>query len=272
MKICIVSRIDLKEPVELAQSLGWMLRDYGHEVVYEQSVAAELGYAPVSLSNRDFSADLIVVLGGDGSVLRTIRLLHKQIPLVGINQGQVGFLTDVEREKAEEILTSLKLPLPVESRMRISIEYNGKSVGSALNEAVIVTSRPAKILKFMVFVNGKQIDEFRADGLIVGTPTGSTAYAMSAGGPIVDSTIEAMLLVPLAPYMLSSRPYLINSKSEIEIRLVSVKPALLVIDGQDQYEIGENAKLIIRKSQDPAIFVDVGRGFFEKVEQKLRLL
>jgi NAD+ kinase len=72
--------------------------------------------------------------------------------------------------------------------------------------------------------------------------------------------------------MLSSRPYLINSKSEIEIRLVSVKPALLVIDGQDQYEIGENAKLIIRKSQDPAIFVDVGRGFFEKVEQKLRLL
>jgi len=95
---------------------------------------------------------------------------------------------------------------------------------------------------------------------------------MSAGGPIVDSTIEAMLLVPLAPYMLSSRPYLINSESVVEIRLVSAKPAFLVIDGQDQYEIGENAHLIIRKSKEPALFVDVGKGFFQKVEQKLRLL
>ncbi len=271
MKICIVSRIDLKEPVELAQSIGWMLRDLGHDVVYEQSVAAELGYPPVSLS-KDFSVDLVIILGGDGSVLRTVMMLEKQVPVVGINQGQVGFLTDIERDKAEEVLTSLSLPLPLDPRMRISIEYNGTSVGSALNEAVIVTSRPAKILKFVIFVNGKQIDEFRADGLIIGTPTGSTAYAMSAGGPIVDSTLEAMLLVPLAPYMLSSRPYLINSESEVEIRLISVKPALLVIDGQDQYEIGENATLVIRKSSDPALFVDVGRGFFDKVEQKLRLL
>ena len=128
MKICIVSRIDLKEPIELAQSLGWMLRDLGHDVVYEQSVAAELGYAPVSLS-KDFSADLIVVLGGDGSVLRTIRMLDHQVPVVGINQGQVGFLTDIERDKAEEILTSLSLPLPLDPRMRISIEYNVRNVG-----------------------------------------------------------------------------------------------------------------------------------------------
>jgi NAD+ kinase len=271
MKICIVSRIDLKEPIEMAQSLGWMLRDKGHEVVYEKSVAAELGYAPVSLS-ENFTADLVVVLGGDGSVLRAIRLMNTQVPVVGINQGQVGFLTDIDPENAGEILNTLSLPLPVDPRMRISIEYNGKSVGSALNEAVIVTSRPAKILKFIIFVNGTHIDEFRADGLIVGTPTGSTAYSMSAGGPIVDSTIEAMLLVPLAPYMLSSRPYLINSESVVEIRLVSAKPAFLVIDGQDQYEIGENAHLIIRKSKDPALFVDVGKGFFQKVEQKLRLL
>lgn len=272
MKICIVSRVDFREPIETAQSLGWMLADAGYEVVYEDSVASELGYTGVSLVHPSFSADLIVVLGGDGSVLRAVRMLARQIPIVGVNQGRVGFLTDLEREHAGEILAGLSLPLPVEPRMRITIEYDGAPIGSALNEAVIVTSRPAKMLQFETFINGRKSAEFRADGLIVGTPTGSTAYAMSAGGPIVDPLIEAFVLVPFAPFMLSSRPHLISSSSEIEVRLVSSKPAQLVLDGQMQYDIGEEASLVVRKSPEPALFLDVGRSFFEKVEQKLRLL
>ncbi len=272
MRFCIVSRVDIREAVETAQSLGWMLRDYGHDVVYEDSVAAELGYAGVSLASPEFSADVVVVLGGDGSVLRAVRMLKKQIPIVGVNQGRVGFLTDLEREHATEQLAGLSLPLPTEPRMRITIEYEGRILGSALNEAVIVTSRPAKMLQFTPLVDGREIGEFRADGLIIGTPTGSTAYAMSAGGPIVDPSIEALVLVPLAPYMLSSRPYLISSRSAVEVRLTSSKPAQLVLDGQLQFDIGEDAVLIIRKSPDPALFVDVGRSFYEKVEQKLRQL
>lgn len=268
MKVCIVSKIDSKESIELARSLGWAFSDAGNEVVYEESIAAELGYSGVSFSKLD--ADYVLVLGGDGSVLRAVRLMKKQIPVLGINQGDVGFLTDVERDNIEWIMKGLPTPLKIEPRMRINVFLNGKDLGSALNEAVVETSRPAKILKFNLYLNGKKIDEFRADGLILGTPTGSTAYAMSAGGPIVDSTLEAMLLVPIAPYMLSSRPYLINSDSEIEVKLVSNKPALLVIDGQDQYELGENDSLVITKSKEPALFVDIGRSFFEKVEQKLR--
>ncbi|HJK71454.1 MAG TPA: NAD(+)/NADH kinase, partial [Methanocorpusculum sp.] len=178
MKVCIVSRVDFREPVETAQSLGWMLADAGHEVVYEDAIASELGYSGVSLSDPLFSADLIVVLGGDGSVLRAGRMLSRQVPIVGVNQGRVGFLTDLERDHAGEVLSGLSLPLPVEPRMRISIECDGKPMGSALNEAVIVTSRPAKMLQFETFINGRKSTEFRADGLIVGTPTGSTAYAM----------------------------------------------------------------------------------------------
>lgn len=272
MKVCIVSRVDFREPVETAQSLGWMLADAGHEVVYEDAIASELGYSGVSLSDPLFSADLIVVLGGDGSVLRAVRMLSRQVPIVGVNQGRVGFLTDLEREHAGEVLSGLSLPLPVEPRMRISIECDGRPMGSALNEAVIVTSRPAKMLQFETFINGRKSTEFRADGLIVGTPTGSTAYAMSAGGPIVDPSIEAFVLVPLAPFMLSSRPHLFSSSSEIEVRLISSKPSQLVLDGQVQYDIGEEASLVVRKSPEPALFLDVGRSFFEKVEQKLRLL
>lgn len=268
-KICIVSKIDSRGPLELAQSLGWALSDAGFEVVYEESVASELGYAGVALATLD--ADLLLVLGGDGSVLRAVRMMKKQIPVLGINKGQVGFLTDLEQEdilsRLREIINN---PIQLDPRMRIRIECNGRDCGAALNEAVIVTSRPAKILDFTVSVNGKAIDSFRSDGLIISTPTGSTAYAMSAGGPIVDPTIEAMLLVPMSPYMLSSRPYLLNPESEVEVTLTSDKAALLVIDGQDQYEIGQSAKIIIKKEVARALFADIGRTFFEKVEQKLR--
>lgn len=272
MKICIVSRVDLKDPVELAQSLGWTLMDHGFDVVYENAVASELGYEGVLLSSPEFSVDMIVVLGGDGSVLRVVRLLRRQIPVMGVNQGRVGFLTDLERDHAAEFLSQVRLPLAVEPRMRITLEQDGRVLGSALNEAVLVTSRPAKMLQFETLVDGKKMGEFRADGLIIGTPTGSTAYAMSAGGPIVDPLIEAFVLVPLAPFMLSSRPQLISSESAIEVRLISSKPAQLVLDGQMQYDIGEEASLIIRKSPEPAQFVNIGRSFFEKVEQKLRML
>ncbi|HJJ99041.1 MAG TPA: NAD(+)/NADH kinase [Methanocorpusculum sp.] len=267
-----MSRVDFREPIETAQSLGWMLADAGHEVVYEDSVASELGYTGVSIIHPSFSADLMVVIGGDGSVLRAVRMLVHQIPIVGVNQGRVGFLTDLDRGHAGEILACLSLPLPIEPRMRITIEHDGAPISSALNEAVVVTSRPAKMLQFETFIDSRKSAEFRADGLIVGTPTGSTAYAMSAGGPIVDPRIEAFVLVPLAPFMLSSRPRLISSSSEIEVRLVSNKPAQLVLDGQMQYDIGGEASLLVRKSPESALFLDAGRNFFEKVEQKLRLL
>jgi len=268
MKICIVSKIDAKEPLELAQSIGWELSNEGHQVIYEESVASELGYSGVSLN--EVNADLILVIGGDGSVLRTVRQMNKQIPVLGINQGRVGFLTDVEKENIPTIFSHLHPPFKLDKRMRISVECNGRNLGSALNEAVIVTSRPAKMISITIILDGKKIDSLRADGVIISTPTGSTAYAMSVGGPIIDSGVEAILLVPIAPYMLSSRPYIFNSCSEVKIVIDSEKTPILAIDGQNQYELPEETTVTIRKSNEPALFVDVGRTFFEKVEQKLK--
>ena len=156
--------------------------------------------------------------------------------------------------------------------MRISLSMDGKELGEALNEALIVTSRPAKMLRFLVMVDGNPAERFRADGLLISTPTGSTAYAMSAGGPIVDPRIEGILLVPLAPYLLSSRPHLISSGRSLEIRLESAKPANLVIDGQSTIVVGENASISVTKSVNPALFVTTGKNFFEKVDRKLRRL
>ncbi|HJJ54704.1 MAG TPA: NAD(+)/NADH kinase [Methanocorpusculum sp.] len=269
MKICIVSKVDVKEPIELAQSIGWELSNLGHEVVYEDSIASELGYDGVSLA--DLKADLVFVIGGDGSVLRAVRLMKKQIPVLGINQGQVGFLTDLERDKVQECLSALKPPLVLDSRMRIAVSCEGRDLGCALNEAVIVTSRPSKMLSFTVYADDVPVDTFRADGLIVSTPTGSTAYAMSVGGPIVDPKVETILLAPIAPYLLSSRPILLSGSSTVRIEMTSQnKSAVLSLDGKDQYDIGERASIIIRKAETPALFVDIGRTFYEKVEQKLR--
>jgi len=270
MKICIVSKVDVKEPIDLAQSIGWELSNCGHEVVYEESIASELGYKGVSLA--DLKADLLLIIGGDGSVLRAVRLMKKQIPVIGINQGQVGFLTDLERDKSPECISSLKLPLKLEKRMRIAVSCDDRNLGCALNEAVIVTSRPSKMLSFTVYADDVRVDTFRADGLIVSTPTGSTAYAMSAGGPIVDPKVEAILLAPIAPYLLSSRPILFSGASTIRIEMTSQnKSAVLSLDGKDQYDISnERASIVIRKAEEPALFVDIGRTFYEKVEQKLR--
>ena len=145
-------------------------------------------------------------------------------------------------------------------------------MGDALNEAVIVTERPAKMLMFTVLVDGIAAETFRSDGIILATPTGSTAYAMSAGGPIVDPRIRGYLLVPLAPYMLSSRPHLISADRCLEIGFESDKPASLVLDGQPAGELENGAVVKVEESPEPAIFVNGGKSFFIKVDRKLRRL
>jgi NAD+ kinase len=128
------------------------------------------------------------------------------------------------------------------------------------------------MLRFSIIIEGRISEQFRSDGLLVSTPTGSTAYAMSAGGPIVDPRIQGFLVVPLAPYMLSSRPHLISSNRKLEIRLESSKPAKLVIDGQKTVELGSTASIVVQRAEQPALFIDAHRNFFEKVDDKLRKL
>ncbi|MDD1638779.1 MAG: NAD(+)/NADH kinase, partial [Methanomicrobiales archaeon] len=209
MRVLLVSRIDDENAVRFAGDLTTLLARAGHHVLHEGELGSRLGVKGVPLHRAE--ADLAVVIGGDGSVLRTVHALSRQVPILGINWGEVGFLAELEQDEAVAFLSALDRDLPVERRMRISLALDGTPLGDALNEAVIVTSRPAKMLRFTVDVDGVTAERFRADGMLVSTPTGSTAYAMSAGGPIVDPRIEGFLLVPLAPYMLSSRPTFISS-------------------------------------------------------------
>jgi len=268
MKMLLVSRIDGNDALAYTRQLADNLRSGGHEVSFEKETAHAFGGAGSALSEA--SADLVVVVGGDGTILRTVQQMERQIPLFGINWGEVGFLADLEPEEALPFLQALPKKFSIEQRMRVAFARDREHLGDALNEALIVTTRPAKMLRFSVIVDGVLTEQFRADGLLISTPTGSTAYAMSAGGPIVDPRIEGILLVPLAPYMLSSRPRLISADRRLEVKLESAKPADLVIDGQRTVALGNDDVLEITKSPHPALFVDAGRNFFAKVDKKLR--
>jgi NAD+ kinase len=270
MKILVVSRVDDGKAVEYASGLGKALLSQSHEVFWEEALAKRLGLSGTNLGKA--RADLAVVVGGDGSVLYTVQGLKEQLPVLGINWGEVGFLAELEPGEALGFLEGLREGFRVERRMRIEITLDGKRVGEALNEVVIVTSRPAKMLRFTVEIDGILAERFRADGMLVSTPTGSTAYAMSAGGPIVDPRVEGLLLVPLAPYMLSSRPMVIAGDRILRITLETEKPAKLVLDGQLSRELTPGVVLTVRRSDHPALFVDVGKNFFDKVDRKLRSL
>lgn len=270
MKILLVSRIDDRDALAFTGKIRAMLEEDGCEVIHDRDTAASCGSEGVPLA--DATADAVIVVGGDGTILRTVQRIHRPIPVLGINWGGVGFLADLEPEEAPAFIRTLTGGFSVEERMRIALYKEGTALGTALNEAMIVTTRPAKMLRITIAVDGIVAEQFRADGLLISTPTGSTAYAMSAGGPIVDPRVQGFLLVPLAPYMLSSRPHLISSNRRLEVRLESSKPANLAIDGQQIFELGRSSTIEVRRSEKPALFVDVRRNFFEKVDRKLRTL
>lgn len=270
MKVLLVSRIDNREALAFTEEIRALLTKDGCDVIP--------GAGTVSLPGKNGAlpegsgADIAIVVGGDGTILRTIQQMDRPVPVLGVNWGGVGFLADLEPPEAMAFIRMLPAGFAVEERMRIEIKKDGEVLGTALNEALIVTTRPAKMLRFSIVIDGVVAEEFRADGLLVSTPTGSTAYAMSAGGPIVDPRVQGFLLVPLAPYMLSSRPHLISSNRRLEVRLESSKPANLAIDGQQLIELGRSSTIEVCRSDKPALFVDVKRNFFEKVDKKLRKL
>ncbi|MCQ8894137.1 MAG: NAD(+)/NADH kinase [Methanolinea sp.] len=270
MKIALVSRIDEPRALAYTRDLGDIVRAAGHTVAFEPETARALGCGDIWPFDR--SADAAVIVGGDGTLLHTVQSMQDQVPVIGVNWGEVGFLADLEPEEAPSFIRSLGPGFATEPRMRIALWDGGELLGVALNEALVVTSRPAKMLRFTVAVDGIAAERFRADGLLVSTPTGSTAYAMSAGGPIVDPRIQGFLLVPLAPYMLSSRPHLISIERSVEIRLESAKPATLVFDGQKSIDLGTEASIVVKEALQPALFVDAKKNFFRKVDHKLRRL
>ncbi len=207
--------------------------------------------------------DLVIVVGGDGSMLNVAKFVASdQVPVIGINRGRLGFLTDILPEELEEGITAVldgnysvdsRFLLDVAARPNLDKNSPEQFQGSALNDVVLHPGRAAQMIKFELFVDGKFVYSQESDGLIVATPTGSTAYALSAGGPIMHPSLNAVVLVPMYPHSLGSRPIVVDGDSEIRIVVSSdeILQPQVSCDGQVVFKASAGDEIVVRKKEVP---------------------
>jgi NAD+ kinase len=228
------------------------------------------------LAEGETKADLAIVIGGDGTMLTAAReLVRHHVPLVGINQGRLGFMTDIGHDDMQAgVGAILDGDYAIEERTLLDAEIKraGKSVlrTIALNEAVIGKGSQGRLIEFELSVDGEFVYRLRADGIIVATPTGSTAYALSAQGPILHPAVPALTLVPLNPHTLSARPVSVSDRGVIEIVMVHSLDARAHFDGLALADMAEGDRLILKRSADVVRFVHPpGYRYFSTLREKL---
>jgi len=231
---------------------------------------------------RDLSrlrADLAVVLGGDGAILSAVRRMgERPIPVLGVKFGRLGFLTELRENEIEETLQRWmegRLPAP-RPRMRLHAEIERarpsrkREEAVALNDFVFERLGP-RILVMHLEVNGRDATTYRADGVIIATPLGSTAHSLAAGGPLLDPAMEAVVLTPICPHTLADRPLVLPERSRVSLRLESDDAkAIFVADGRHSFDVLPGDRVIVRRAARPALFQGTGRrGWFEVLRDRL---
>lgn len=272
MKIGIVSRTDRENAIELDRSIINYLLENKVEVEVDSELVKKLpDFSNYNTSIKDMTSDIVLCVGGDGTVLHAQHYLSpKKIPILSINMGTVGFLTEVDPEDIFECLDKLlSYDFFIEERMQLDVSYDNRWF-TVLNELVLMTSQPAKMLDLRVSVDDEVADEVRADGLIISTPSGSTAYAMSAGGPIVDPRVDAAIIIPICPFKLNTRPKIVPADSIITVKFLKEgKTGIAVLDGVSTKELDFMEEIKIKKSDNVAYFVRFKKNFYNSVNNKL---
>ena len=213
-------------------------------------------------------ADVLVVIGGDGTVLRTIQRA-KAIPILSVNMGRVGFLSAINPEALPEALDRvLNKEYKVSCRTKIQTLINGNRLYDSLNEVTLNTPHIAKILRFKLFIEGIEVEEFRANGIIVSTPTGSTCYALSAGGAVLDPGVNAFIIVPIAPINPGIHALVVPDSIEIGLQLMD-KEGVLIIDGQYEKRVSTRDSVILKVAEGSAKFIDLGKDFYANLREKI---
>lgn len=259
--------------------LAAFLRSYGVRVLVEEGIAPQIGAAGEEVASYETmgsDADVAIVLGGDGTMLYAARRLAAfDVPLAGINQGRLGFMTDIARK---DMLTAVGELLAggftAEPRLLLTGELwrDGERLASSLafNEVVVNKGDLGRMIEMRVEVDGEFVYLLRADGMIVATPTGSTAYALSAAGPILHPGIAGIAMVPLCPHTLSNRPISIGADSQIDITLVSTHVGRVHFDGQERFDLlaGDRVR-IVRSPQVVTLLHPPDYSYYAMLRSKL---
>jgi NAD+ kinase len=264
------------EAREIAADLGGLLRAEGCSLVALAEDADALpGARAVSAEELGGAIDALVVLGGDGTFLLGASLVADHgVPLFGVNLGSLGFITHYARSEAATALTeACRGKLAVEERLRLAVTVASPAgvlaSRSAVNDAVLTQRALARLLDLEASLDGAAIATYKADGLIVSTPTGSTAYTLAAGGPILTPDVQALALTPICPHTLTHRPLVLPPDARLRIKNVSGGPVNLTVDGQWGHELADGAWIDVRKADRPLRMFRSPTPFFGILRQKL---
>lgn len=277
--IALIGKYNSPEIGESLLRLAAFLQQRERRVLVETRTAQSagiVGYAVAPLDEIGREADLAVVLGGDGTMLNiACALFSYDVPLVGINLGRLGFLADVALDTMlETVGEMLDGEYQTEDRFLLTVTVRRQNAnifeGHAFNDTVVSKGVTARLIELEVFVDGEFVYSQRSDGLIISTPTGSTAYALSAGGPVLHPTLEALVLVPICPHTLSNRPIAVNSQSTVEILLTHADGARAHFDNQRHFDLQASDRVIVRRSpQNVRLLHPLGHSYYGMLREKL---
>lgn len=277
--VAIVSKPQKPELSQIIPPLIQWLEEHGYKVLIDRDSAAYLSNSHEVVERKEIGArkpNFVIVLGGDGTLLSAARsVAPHEIPILGVNLGSLGFLTEVPLDDLYPTLEAIdRNQCSIESRSMIQARLlrNGTQLCDykALNDAVITKTTIARLASFEIYINGAYVSNYKGDGLIVSSPTGSTAYSLAAGGPILMPEVQALVITPICPHALSHRPLVVHDSVEIEIRVQSATDeAFLSIDGQIGVPVAEGDKLICRKAPYTTHLLRLKKTFFEVLRTKL---
>lgn len=268
-----------KEGISRATDLVAAWADgHGLEVVVDELASSAVHEGVETGSRREIAerADLVIAFGGDGTMLAAVGAVAetgRPIPVLGVNLGSLGFLTQVPGDELSEVLESLDPEsLPVTERMMLEVSRRDGERRLALNDVVILKPADARMLSFEARANGELVTRYAADGLILSTPTGSTAYSVSAGGPVVVPGVEAIIATPICPHTLSIRACVVPPDSEIEVEMLQCETGTMVTaDGERAFLIEQDDVVVVRRAARQALLVDVGgHSYYEILRLKMR--
>jgi NAD+ kinase len=262
-----------RDAVDLARDASAWLGERGHEVRLPKADAELAGLSELACPDDElcFGLDVAVSLGGDGTMLRTVdQVSDQQVPVIGVNLGRLGYLTEVDPAKLMVALNRfLAGSYQLSERMRLVVETDAGR-WPALNEAVLGKTPTGQIVHVDVLIDGAPFTTYHADGLIVATPTGSTAYAWSAGGPLISPDHAALLLAPVAPHMLFDRALVLPPTTTVRLEVTGDRPAALSVDGRNVAELGTGDLVTCTRAEyparlvtfDPTSFLDIVKAKF----------
>jgi NAD+ kinase len=276
-KIGLVVKSDDKAK-QKAEELKQWLRSKKIEIVRKKTVESGQKNSTRSLAPAPADLDCIFVLGGDGTFLSAVRWIGDQnIPILGIKFGEVGFLAEIAEENLYTAAeTVLKGDFILRARMRLSVEVRRQNETLAqetvLNDVVINRGALARLAHIETYIDDHYLTTYSADGLIVATPTGSTAYSLAAGGPVIHPAVPGIILTPICPFTLTNRPLIVPESANIKIRLAKdSSDIILTFDGQKGLEINDRDEIVIQKGPHPIRLITLpDRQYFDILKNKLK--